>query len=139
MKQLCKNVLIRCMDPRLNSEVDEWIKNSDLFKGGYGLVSVAGASKRIAEEIDELLLGDVSVSVNRHQVEKIIVMHHSDCSAYAQSYDFGSPEQEKEKQFSDMEKTESLLKEKYPHIKLVKVWAELLDRDGEKIEFSIVE
>lgn len=137
MQHLCKNVLIRCMDFRLNSEVDEWIKNSNLFEGGYDLISTAGASKRIAEKGEEIL-GDVSVSANLHQVEKIIIMHHSDCGAYAQSYNFNSPEQEKEKQFSDMKKSESLLKEKYPDIKVIKVWAELLDNDGEKIKFSIV-
>ncbi|NCF75052.1 MAG: hypothetical protein GWO87_01015 [Xanthomonadaceae bacterium] len=138
MSHFCKNVLIRCMDFRLNNEVDKWIKNSNFFEHGYDLISVAGASKRIAEEGKEIL-GDVSVSANLHHVEKIIIMHHSDCGAYAQSYNFSSPDEEKEKQFFDMKKSEKILKSKYPHLEIIKVWAELLDNKGKKIKFSIVE
>lgn len=129
------------MDFRLNKEVKKWIAESDLFDGGFDIISLAGASKDIVdgnEEVKNNFLKHVGVSVDLHQVKKIILFHHSDCGAYALDYKFGSPEEEKKKQLEDMKKAKEIILEKYSGVKVIFVWGELKDEDGEKIEFEII-
>ena len=141
MSHVCKNLLVRCMDFRLNDEVEKWTKESELFEGGFDIVSVAGASKNLAGEninVISSFLGNVAVSVELHKAEKIIIFHHSDCGAYAQEYKFDSVEEEKVKQLEDMKKSKMLIEEKYPEVEIILVWGEMKDDKGEKIEFEIV-
>ncbi len=129
------------MDFRLNGELNEWIKELELFDGGFDIISLAGASKDLVdgnEEVKNNFLKHIGVSVNLHQVEKIIIFHHSDCGAYAQSYQFSSIEKEKEKQVEDMKKAKEIILEKYPEVEVVFVWGELKDKNGEEIEFEVV-
>ncbi len=141
MFHACKNLLIRCMDFRLNSELNRWIENSGLLAGGYDIISLAGASKSLAdgsEEIKNNFLGHVAVSAELHKAEKIIICHHSDCGAYAKNYRFSSLAEEKETQIEDMKKSQSAILEKYPNVKIVLIWADLKDSHGEKIDFEII-
>ena len=129
------------MDFRLNRELKKWIEESGIIEGKFDLISVAGASKDIvdgSEEIKNNFLKHIGVSVDLHQVKKIIIFHHSDCGAYAQDYQFSSTEQEREKQFADMKKAKAIILEKYPKVKIVFVWGELQDKDGEEIVFEVI-
>ena len=141
MLHACKNLLIRCMDFRLCEETKKWTVKSNLFNGGFDVISLAGASKDLVdgnEEIKNNFLKHIGVSVDLHQVERIIIFHHSDCGAYAQDYQFGSSEEEKEKQFEDMKKAKEIILKKYPEVEVVFVWGKLKGEKGEKIEFEIV-
>ena len=114
MSHICKNLLIRCMDFRLRGELTDWINESGLFEGGFDVISIAGASKSLADgsgEIKDFFLQQVSVSTDLHHAEKVIVLHHSDCGAYGKDYTFSSKEDEKAKQIEDMKKTKEILKE----------------------------
>lgn len=140
MSHKCKTLLIRCMDFRLNDEIKRWTKESDLFKGGFDVISVAGAGKSLAdgsEEIKNNFLGNIAVSVDLHQAEKVIIFHHSDCGAYAKSYNFSSPEEEKKKQIEDMKKAKQIILKKYPDINIVLIWGRMKDGEGRKIEFEV--
>ncbi|MCK4919240.1 MAG: hypothetical protein KAS01_02540 [Candidatus Pacebacteria bacterium] len=141
MTHTCKNLLIRCMDFRLNSEIERWTKESELFEGGFDVVSIAGACKNLAdgsEEIKENFLGNVAVSVDLHQAEKIIIFHHSDCGAYAQSYQFSSAEEEKEQQIEDMKKAKEIILEKYPKVEVILVFGIMEDGEGREVDFDII-
>jgi len=140
MSHACKNLLIRCMDFRLNKETRKWIAESDLFDGGFDIISLAGASKDLvdgSEEIKNNFLKHIGVSVDLHQIEKIIIFHHSNCGAYALDYKFGSIQEEKEKQLEDMRKAKEIILKKYPEVKVVFVWGELKDEEGKEIEFDL--
>lgn len=141
MSHTCKNLLIRCMDFRLNNELNKWIEKSGLLEGGYDVISLAGASKSLADgskEIKNNFLNNVAVSAELHKAKKIIICHHSDCGAYAKSYQFNSSAEEKEKQIEDMKKSRNTILEKYPNIKIVLIWAELKDNSGKTIDFQII-
>ena len=141
MLHTCKNLLIRCMDFRLNSEVERWTKESGFFEGGFDVVSVAGACKNLvdgSEDVKENFLGNIAVSTELHEVCKIIIFHHSDCGAYAQSYDFSSAEEEKIKQVEDMEKAKEIILEKYPNVEIVLVFGKMKDGDGKEVEFEVL-
>jgi len=129
------------MDFRLNGELDKWITESELFNGGFDVISLAGASKDIVdgnEEIKNNFLRHIGVSVDLHKVEKIIIFHHSDCGAYAQDYQFNSVKEEKEKQFEDMKKAKEIILEKYLEVEVVFAWGELKDENGDEIEFEVI-
>lgn len=130
------------MDFRLRNELTRWINESELFQGGFDVISLAGASKSLADGSDEIrdfFLRQVSVSTDLHHADRVIVFHHSDCGAYAKDYDFKSGEEEKAKQIDDMKKTRDILKERYPQVDVVLAYGQLLDGHGDKIEFEIVE
>ena len=140
MSHTCKNLLIRCMDFRLYKETRKWIVSSDLFEGGFDVISIAGAGKELvdgSEEVRNNLMKHIGISVEIHQAKKIILFHHSDCGAYALDYKFNSVQEEKEKQLSDMKKVKEIILEKYPEVEVVFVWGELKDEDGKEIEFEI--
>ena len=141
MSHTCKNLLIRCMDFRLNTEVERWTKESGIFEGGFDVLSVAGASKSLpdgSEEIKDNFLSNVLVSTELHEVCKIVIFHHSDCGAYARSYDFATPEEEKQKQIEDMKKAKEIILEKYPKVEIVLVFGVMKDGEGREIEFEII-
>ncbi len=142
MSHKCKNLLIRCMDFRLRDGLMEWVDESGLFEGGFDVISLAGASKSLAdgsEEIKDFFLRQVSVSTDLHHAERVIIFHHSDCGAYAKDYDFVSKLDEKTKQIEDMEKAREIILSKYPNIEILLAWGDLQDEHGDKIEFEIVE
>jgi len=129
------------MDFRLYKGTKRWISKSDLFEGGFDVISIAGAGKELvdgSEEVKNNLMKHIGISVEIHQAKKIILFHHSDCGAYALDYKFSSIEKEKEKQFEDMKKVKAVILEKYPEVEVVFVWGELKDEDGERIEFEVV-
>ena len=138
MSSTCKNLLIRCMDFRLYEKTRRWIAESDLFKGKFDVISIAGAGKELvdgSEEVKNNLMKQIGTSVEIHQVKKIILFHHSDCGAYALDYKFSSVKKEKGKQLEDMKKAKAIILEKYPEVKVVFVWGELKDEYGKEIEF----
>lgn len=142
MAHICKNLLIRCMDFRLRDELMNWIDESGLFEGGFDVISLAGASKSLADgndEIKDFFLQQVSVSTQLHQAQKVVVLHHSDCGAYAQELNFASKEEERIRQIEDMNKAKEIIKGKYPNVEVVLAWADLKDEHGDKIEFEIIE
>ncbi len=141
MAHECKNLLIRCMDFRLRDELSEWIDRSGLFEGGFDVISLAGASKSLADgndNIKDFLLSNISVSTVLHSADKVVILHHSDCGAYG-SFGFPSKEAEKERQLEDMMKSRDIIQAKYPQTEVVLAWAELKDDHGHEIEFEIVE
>lgn len=141
MAHVCKNLLIRCMDFRLRDELLNWIDQSGLFEGGFDVISLAGASKSLADgssEIKDFFLKQVSVSTELHHAERIIIFHHSDCGAYAKDYSFASKEEEKNQQISDMKITKQILNEKYPNAEVILVWGDMQDSEGKKINFETI-
>ncbi|MFA6896765.1 MAG: carbonic anhydrase [Patescibacteria group bacterium] len=142
MSHNCKNLLIRCMDFRLRGELMKWVDESGLFEGGFDVISLAGASKSLADgsyEIKDFFLQQVSVSTDLHRASRVVIFHHSDCGAYAKENVFASKEEEKFRQVEDMEKSREILKEKYPDLEVILVWGDLQDEHGDEINFEILE
>jgi carbonic anhydrase len=130
------------MDFRLRDELMDWIEESGLFEGGFDVISLAGASKSLADgdsEIKDFFLNQVSVSTDLHHAERVVILHHSDCGAYAKENNFSTKEEEKVKQIDDMKKAKEILNGKYPNVEVVLAWGDLKDEHGDKIEFEIVE
>lgn len=138
MSHKCKSILIHCMDFRLIKATKEWMEDQG-YIGDCDVVSLAGASKELAdgsEKAYDLIMKQIEISYNLHSSRQVILLHHSDCGAYKSSYSFSSPEEEREKQLSDMDKSSELIKQKFPDMEVVKIWAQMLDSEGKDIKFS---
>ena len=141
MAHVCKNLLIRCMDFRLRHGLKDWIEENELFEGGFDTISLAGASKGLVDEGEDVrnyLLKNVGVSMDLHAAERIVLLHHSDCGAYGE-YRFANGAEEKLRQVEDMRKSKAILQERFPKAQVILAWAELKDAHGHEIEFEIVE
>ncbi|MFH1427754.1 MAG: carbonic anhydrase [Patescibacteria group bacterium] len=138
MSHTCKAILIHCMDFRLIKETRNWLERENLI-GDCDIVSLAGASKEIADNKNELLLKQIDISNKLHQASQVILLHHSDCGAYKSSYDFKSSEEEKTKQLEDMEKAANIIKKKFPGAEVIKIWAEMKDDNGQEVDFLKIE
>jgi carbonic anhydrase len=113
------------------------MKENNLI-GDCDVVSVAGSSKSIvdgSEQLRDYLLDQIKTSITLHNCQQVFLLHHSDCGAYRNSYNFSSPEEEKTKQEEDMEKAKKIIKNKFPEIDILKVWANMKDSDGMQVEF----
>jgi len=124
------------MDFRLFNRFVEWMKEQG-YAGDCDTISLAGASKRIVdgEEAQNILLTQLDISIKLHNSGRVILVHHSDCGAYAQSYQFANAEEEKRKQIEDMQKAKDIIKSRHPDVVVVLIWAQLQDEDGKEIKF----
>jgi hypothetical protein len=127
--------------------------------GKCDIVSVAGAGKGIADDEEKLdekiinnerilddnknfrcyLLRQAKLSYQLHGSRKVVLIHHSDCGAYNNYYKFESGEEEKQKQIEDMKKAEVIIKKLLPDVSVDKVWAQMLDPHGEKVNFTLID
>jgi len=154
----CPTIVYHCIDFRLIKETMKFIDE----KYGIGkcdIVSVAGAGKGIADDEEKLdekiinnerilddnknfrcyLLRQAKLSYQLHGSRKVVLIHHSDCGAYNNYYKFESGEEEKQKQIEDMKKAEVIIKKLLPDVSVDKVWAQMLDPHGEKVNFTLID
>ena len=155
----CPVIVYHCIDFRLIKETMKFIDE----KYGIGkcdIVSVAGAGKGIADDEKNLdnneivnsekiiddnknfrcyLLRQARLSYKLHGSRKVVLIHHSDCGVYNNCYDFKSGEDEKQKQIEDMRKAEVVIKKMLPDVSVDKVWAQMLDPLGQKINFTLID
>jgi len=140
MSHQCKNLMLKCMDFRLQKNTLGWLQESGYF-GDCDVISNAGSGKVLADgtiDAKEFVLNEIGISYEKHGARNIIIVHHSDCGAYS-SYNFATPEEEKVKQLEDMAIEEAIIKERFPEITVVKVWAQMKDQEGKEVEFQIVQ
>lgn len=139
MSHTCQAVLFHCLDFRLTKEIHRWLREQKLL-GDCDIVSVAGAGKDILEPKagQVMLLKQIAASVELHKIITVILMQHSGCGAYKLAYNFTSPRSEKKQQLADMDKIEKIIKKKFPSLAVRKIWAQLLDEHGRRINFGEV-
>jgi len=126
------------MDFRLIDSIREWMQKEGMLCDA-DVVSLAGATKEIldgTEGAKDLVLKQIQLSAELHLATQVVIVHHSDCGAYRASYNFSTTEEEKEIQLRDMEKVKGIIKEKFPQMEVVKVWAQLKDAEGKEVEFE---
>lgn len=125
------------MDFRLVDQTREWMKEQGLM-GDCDDVSLAGASKELVDGekgAKELLLKQIKIACDLHEVSQVILVHHSDCGAYKASYNFSSLGEEEAKQIEDLKKSEEIIRKEFPKVEVMKVWAQMKDDNGNKVEF----
>lgn len=138
MAHICQAILFRCMDFRLTREINRWMEENNLMNN-CDIASMAGASKDIIDGLEkerDMLFKQIDLSIKLHQSREVYLIHHSQCGAYKASYDFSSEGDEKEQQLKDLERIKGVIKEKFPEIEVKIIWAQMLDEEGNNIQFS---
>ena len=138
MSHTCHNILFHCMDFRLTREIGRWLEEEKMM-GDCDIVALAGSAKEIVdgdEASRNLLLKQIEISASLHHASRVILMHHTQCGAYAQSYEFASTEEELNKHREDLTKAENIIKSKFPDIEVLKIIAVMKDGDGKEIIFK---
>ena len=103
MAHICSNALVRCMDFRLGSAINEYMKNFELIND-TDIISVAGAAKSIAQEENGFAEGQIDLSKKLHSIKKVILMNHTDCGGYGGRAAFESDEAEISKDEEDLKR-----------------------------------
>jgi len=117
MSHNCQNLLLSCMDFRLQAAISNWLKENG-YAGDADIILVPGSCKVVAENFAGcqagLILDGIRLAYEKHGVRRFILTQHEDCGAYGGQTAFASAEAEKSKHLADMKKVRDFLKEKYP-------------------------
>ncbi|MCX6763160.1 MAG: hypothetical protein NTZ97_00270 [Candidatus Moranbacteria bacterium] len=140
----CEAVVLSCIDFRFWKETVKFVKSSPPA-GGLGIKifdfpSLPGAAKTINESADDksLAMQCISVPVNLHHAQKIVIINHQDCGAYGGSEKFnGDIEAEQQFHETELKKAKAKILAKYPDKEVILVYAKLVD-NGDNIEFITV-
>lgn len=108
----CNAIVISCMDFRLRKYLRKWAITS-LDSGGYDRVAIAGGVQNLGVITDQ-----VSLSVRLHDIHEVYLINHEDCGAYG-------PEGTFEKHKEDLLFAQTILKHKYPKLKIVPLYLKL--------------
>lgn len=136
--QKTKALVLSCIDFRFINFEQNFLKSNNLDHQ-YDWLSLAGASLALADfpshADTEVFWEQLALSYQLHNIEKIIILDHQDCGAYASKFDV------KLSQNSELEltthrqylgKANLVIKEKYPHLD-VELYFVYLDGNVEKI------
>lgn len=131
MSHACQNLLVRCMDFRIDRVIHDWLKTQD-YLYDTDLVSVAGSCKDFVadprQEVSQYLFQQIELSYNLHNMRRVILTQHEDCGAYGGTEKSGGLEAEKAKLIADMQTLKAYLLEKYDDLDVKSLW---LRREGE--------
>ncbi|MDD4601227.1 MAG: hypothetical protein PHQ46_09265 [Negativicutes bacterium] len=131
----CEAVVLSCIDFRFWKETVEFVEK-ELGIKTFDFPSLPGSAKAINESDDEtFVFGCISVPVELHHAQKIVIINHEDCGAYGGSKKFGE-DKEAERKFheGELQKAKEKVLVKYPDKEIVSVYAKL-DENKENVEF----
>lgn len=138
MSHTCKTLVIHCMDFRFHSAIRDFLVSLGL-KDQYDLVSIAGASKGIADGSSdgEVLLKQIKLSQKLHGISEVYLLHHMDCGAYGGSNVFPDAQSEKARHTQDLNAAKAKIQEQHPTL-IVQTFIARLESHGVHIDFEKV-
>jgi carbonic anhydrase len=131
----CEAVVLSCIDFRFWRETIKFIEEKFKIKD-FDFPSLPGAAKAINESAgSDISFQCISVPVELHQAQKIIIINHEDCGAYGGSGKFGGDSIAEQKfHEKELKKAKKKILEKYPDREVILIYAKLADAK-ENIEF----
>jgi len=98
-------MLVGCIDFRFQQFVRLWAERQ-LHGAQYNYVGFAGSTKEL-----EIILSQVEIAVNLHQIKQAILIHHEDCGAYGAESDF-------ETHTAELQRARQRLLEEFPDLRV---------------------
>ncbi len=139
IKNIETNLVFGCADDRLKGRVaKKWIKENLKLKNNPIVVYWPGTTHDFIYSLPSIsifLFSRIFLLIKEKKVERIIIWQHGDCLAY-KKYNL-SPDSESKKQIGDMIRAKAVLKNQFPKLEVVLLYAKLIDID-KKFEFEIV-
>jgi carbonic anhydrase len=112
-------LIATCIDYRLQSFINSWI-SENLKSGTFDRVALGGGVKNL-----NVILEQVKIGHDLHQIQKVILANHEDCGAYGSE---GTPE----KHAADLKAAKEKINSLYPNLQ-VDLYYLHLDGEFEKI------
>ncbi len=131
-KHTCQAAILNCLDFRFVAEVCAFMEREGLM-GDCDVISVDGGIKDLVtpkEETDQqYILKQLDTSRRLHNVAKIYLVAHLDCSAYGGHEPFSSVKDERRSHSEQLDLAAKLLITRYPGIEVEKLLANI-DESG---------
>lgn len=125
-----------CMDFRFKNETLNYL-GKELNLKDLDIITVAGASKNIANPkvlTDyRFIIRQIGLSIDLHEIDKIILINHADCGAYGSREFFGGAEKEKLVHVKDLLKSKKILAKRFESQEIILIYANLKG-EGKKEE-----
>ena len=109
----CEALVITCMDFRFIAATYRFV-HDELAIPTFDFVTVPGAAKGVAErnQYGKYEFSVTALSKELHKIGKVILVSHATCGAY----DIQDPEQERERQSTDLKNAKVLFEETFPGV-----------------------
>jgi carbonic anhydrase len=118
------------MDFRFRTAIRRLLVNLGL-RDDYDMVSCAGATMDLTNGDDgarQFILKQIRISIEKHGIQKVYIVHHLDCGAYGGHTAFASLEAEKLRHIEDMKKARDVIMSTFPELTVILM---LASRSGE--------
>lgn len=116
----CSTLVVHCMDFCLVDKIQDLINESDVLSISGGIKDLIDGSK----EVQDFILKQINISYTLHNVRKVVLIHHNNCDAYKDSYNFPDKEAEFAQHLEDMNSAEEIIKNCFEDIEVKKIWVE---------------
>ncbi len=137
MKHTCSTAILHCIDFRLGNAIENY-KKEHALAGDCDIISVAGAAANIANPKNDIeqafVLRQLELSKKLHDIQKIVLINHTDCGAYGGASAFASKEEEREKHRADLQSAQETIKKLIPDVSVELSLAVLQDNGTFAIE-----
>lgn len=115
----CENMLIRCMDFRLNQLFSEFVKNE--LDNSYDLISIAGGAKAVVtDQTRGAILAMIELFQTKHGGKTVYLTAHLDCGAY---------NGKDSKIVDDLKRAGQIIKQHFPELEVKLYLARPADND----------
>ncbi|HEX9664443.1 MAG TPA: carbonic anhydrase [Patescibacteria group bacterium] len=133
MSHICQALILSCIDFRFVSAIHRFAEAEGL-EGNYDYAALAGGSMDILEKSGQsIIINQIDIASRLHQIKKIYLIHHEDCGAYGGKKSFSSDEEELTKHKTDLQKTTAVIKNKFPDLEIINVFAHLKEEGGQNV------
>lgn len=132
-----KALVLSCIDFRFVDFEQDFLHKNQNLAGEYDLLTLAGASLALSDfssdSVNQTFWEELELSVSLHKINKVIILDHQDCGAYAQEIDAKlseNPAKEIELHTKYLNQANRLIKKRYPDLQVELYFVQL---DGQVV------
>lgn len=124
----CSTVVARCVDWRFREEDQKSIKEG-LGIDDFDLIGVPAPAKVLltSSSARSYLTDIITLCMNLHGIQRLILLDHWDCGGYGGSKQFASPDEEERKYRGDLLELRPMLQRQFPSITIEAAYSKPVD------------
>lgn len=121
----CSTLVIRCMDFRFHKSLED---NMGEILGGDSCsfdspgVGGGGSKSIIDENSRKVVYGALDIAIEKHGVNRVVIVDHIDCGAYGGSGQFEDEEEEENFHLEKLKEAKDILQSDYKDLEIVLVY-----------------
>lgn len=118
MTNHCRALIIHCTDFRLQDALRSFLEKQKLL-GTTDIVALAGGVQEIAQSErpeKSTLFRQVQISSDLNQIKEVLLVNHTDCSAYGGREAFTDRSEEMERHTDDLRTARAVISRAFPEL-----------------------